>query len=152
MPSILVTGANRGFGLEIVRHYVGQKWIVHACYRNADSAKELRNLSDKSEKLIALHELEVRDRKSIEDLKEKLSGDVIDVLINNAGISIGRDDEFGELNYSSWEEVLDVNMLGPAKISESLVENIAQSDKRIIVFISSDLASICNHDGRSLYY
>ena len=152
MPSVLVTGANRGLGLEIVRYYLNQHWTVHACCRRPDSADELRLLFDQSHGLITIHELDVTRTRAITALRENLAESSIDVLINNAGVSIGRADKFGSLNYSDWTKMLNVNMLGPSAVSEALLKNVERSVRKLIVFVSSDLASLSGHDGRTLYY
>ena len=152
MPSIFITGANRGLGLAIARHYVAHDWHVHASFREDHSLGELSQLQKQFPETLQLHKLDVRRGESIETVRKQLLGVPIDVLVNNAGVSIGRNDVFGELNYQAWSEVLDVNLLGAARVTETLIDNVYLGANKVIVFVSSDLASLTGHDGRPLYY
>ena len=152
MTSIFITGGNRGLGLVIAKYYAKQNWHVHASFRDNNSLTELLHLQKLFPNTVRLHQLDVRKSSSVEAVKEKLSGIPIDILVNNAGVSIDRNDTFGHLNYESWNEVLSVNLFGAARTTEMLLDNVVIGKKKLITFISSDLASLENHDGRQLYY
>lgn len=152
MASIFITGGNRGLGFAIAKYYAKQNWHVHASFRDDDSLTDLLDLQQIFPNTVQLHQLDVRNSSSVETVKKKLSGIPIDILVNNAGVSIDRNDKFGHLNYDSWNEVLSVNLLGAARTTEMLLDNVVIGKKKLITFISSDLASFENHDGRQLYY
>lgn len=85
MPTVLVTGAARGLGLEFVRQYAADGWRVLACVREPGAAVELARLAAASAGRGSLHRLDVADAGSIAALAAELRGLPIDVLLNNAG-------------------------------------------------------------------
>lgn len=139
--SVLITGANRGLGLEFARQFAADGWTVHACCRGPAEAAKLHVLD------VNLHELDVTDQASIDRLASALAGTAIDVLINNAGIYGGADQAFGETDQISWEEAIRSNVIGPFRIVEALEDNLARSQRAIVVQISSRAGSI--EDNRS---
>ena len=87
MQTLLITGANRGIGLEICRQYLEQGWEVHATCRDPDKTQSLNNLATKSSQgVLHIHPLDVRYEQQIADLKKTLQDKPIDILLNNAGI------------------------------------------------------------------
>jgi NAD(P)-dependent dehydrogenase (short-subunit alcohol dehydrogenase family) len=85
-------------------------------------------------------------------LREKLKGEPIDVLFCNAGIIGKRGMELGSFDYASWEEVLRVNVLGPAALAEAFADNVAASERKVIAMMSSRLGSITESSGATLPY
>ena len=85
MPTVFVTGANRGLGYEHVKQYAEKGWKVIACARNPEQANELKELQKKHGDSFIIEQLEVVDHNQIEELAEKYSDEAIDILINNAG-------------------------------------------------------------------
>jgi NAD(P)-dependent dehydrogenase (short-subunit alcohol dehydrogenase family) len=83
MPSVLITGANRGLGLEFARQYAADGWQVYASYRDLSSASKLRRLANTSEDKLRIMALDVTDPSSVKAAVTKLEGQAIDLLLNN---------------------------------------------------------------------
>jgi NAD(P)-dependent dehydrogenase (short-subunit alcohol dehydrogenase family) len=150
MPTILVTGANRGLGLEFVRQYAADGWRVFACARNPAEAAALRSLASIR---VSLHKLDVRHHAQIEKLAGELKKEPIDILLNNAGTYGPNKMSLGQIDYDAWMEVLRVNTLAPVKMAECFLENVARSEKKLIASISSTMGSIArNVEGRHYLY
>ena len=138
MPTLLITGANRGIGLELCKQYLAEGWNVHACCRKPSKAKDLNKLTDKN-KLLSIHELEVTKEKQMDALKKTLKDKPVDILINNAGVHALGASQFGKSDDKAWEEAVAVNLIAPMKMMEHFVDNIAMSDKKIIASMSSKM-------------
>jgi len=153
MPSALITGANRGLGLEFTRQYLADGWRVYAACRDPASAFELHRLADENHETLRTLALDVTDPASINAAATELGGQAIDLLLNNAGIIGPRGQTIGNIDYDAWKEVLDVNTLGPMRVSEALVEHVARSDRKLIVTLTSGMGSIAdNTSGGSILY
>jgi len=148
MPTILITGANTGIGFEFARQYSADGWSVIACCRKPGAATELRQLAEQRDTL-RIERLDVTDHAAIDDLAARYRGEPIDILLNNAGI-VGPyplDDHihrqhFGSMDYALWDDVLHTNTFGPLKMTEAFLEQVAASDHKKIVCISSSVGSI----------
>ncbi len=153
MATVLITGANRGLGLEFCRQYAGQGWHVIACSRNPDDAFDLNNLAGRYAN-IQLETLDVSEFEQIDALSGKLAAQSIDVLINNAGIyTDNKSNGFGQLDYQAWTQSFVINTEAPVKMAEAFLPQIKKSDKRLIVNISSLMGSIADNDsGGSIFY
>jgi len=148
MPAILITGANRGLGLEFTRQYAEDGWEVIACCRTPDAADELNQLAaDHSN--ITVEKLDVNDFAAIDALADKYTGKALDILLNNAGIigpipiadHITRQN-FGTMDYGVFDEVVHTNTYAPIKMTEAFLENVAASEQKKIINISSSVGSI----------
>jgi NAD(P)-dependent dehydrogenase (short-subunit alcohol dehydrogenase family) len=142
MPTALITGANRGLGVEFARQYLADGWQVYAACRDPESASELRRLADASDHKLRTITLDVTDLTSVKAAAAELKGTAIDVLLNNAGVGGPRGQSIGNIDYETWARVLDVNTLGPMRVAEAFVDNIAQSERKLIVTITSGMGSI----------
>jgi NAD(P)-dependent dehydrogenase (short-subunit alcohol dehydrogenase family) len=152
MPTLLITGANRGVGLALTQQYLEEGWQVFATCRDPENAGELSRLAADSDSLTIIP-LEVTNSADIESLVRKLDGSPIDILINNAGVYGQSNSYFGNTNTELWLEALKINTIAPMKIMEALVENVAASEKRIIASMSSKMGSMDdNGSGGSYVY
>ncbi len=148
MPSILITGANQGLGLEFTRQYAIDGWDVIACCRTPESADALRTISADNPSVI-IEKLDVCDHAAIDALGEKYAGIPLDILLNNAGI-VGpvpiaehtHKQHFGTMDYDVWHNVMETNAFAPVKMAETFVENLAAGEEKKIVNISSQVSSM----------
>lgn len=153
MNTVLITGANRGLGLEFARQYAAEGWQVIAGCRQPALATELNKLA-KLYPSIRLEMLDVAEFAQIDALAKKLANQAIDVLINNAGVyGDERDHGFGQLDYQAWTQTLQVNTQAPVKMVEAFLPQIKQGKNKLVVTVSSLMGSIAdNGSGGSLLY
>ena len=144
MPTVLVTGANRGLGLEFVRQYAERGWRVIATARHPHGAPELTALAT-THPNVSIETLDVGAGESIRDLARKFTGQAIDVLLNNAGWLGDRDKQsFATLDYETFEEVLRINTFGPLAMAQAFMPHVLASEQKKIVVITSGLSSLTN--------
>jgi NAD(P)-dependent dehydrogenase (short-subunit alcohol dehydrogenase family) len=141
MPTVLITGAGRGLGLELARQYAQDAWRVIGTVRKPVAEAGLETIS-----------LDVTNMAEVRQLSSRLKGVPIDVLFCNAGISGKRGMALGSFDYAEWEKVLRVNLLGAAAVIEALVDNVAASERKTITVMSSRLGSIAESSGMTLPY
>ncbi|MDC0196138.1 SDR family oxidoreductase [Gammaproteobacteria bacterium] len=147
MPTVLITGANRGLGLELVRQYAVENWKVIATCRDPKSALELKKIRGN----VTIFPLDVTDFSAVEETSEVLKAEKIDILLNNAGIYDRLKKGLGETDFDVWAKMLHVNTLAPLKIIESFMPQVTSSNKKVIVSISSLLGSIGSNDSGGQY-
>ena len=147
MPTVLITGANRGLGLELARQYAANGWRVIATARSPD-APALQALAD-GEPRVTVHALDVADFAAIDRLAAELAGTPIDLLFNVAGVMGSK--RFGATDYAEWSRVLAVNVLAPMKMAEAFVEHVASSEQKKIVTLTSVMGSIRDNTSGGYY-
>ena len=152
--TVLVTGANRGIGLEFVKQYADSGWQVLACCRSPESASELMNMAADYQGRLHIIPLDVSNQESITRLAAQLKGEKIDVFINNAGVysSSGKLDS-SAIDVEAWQHSFAVNSIAPIKLVEALQENILMGSKKAIALITSKMGSMAdNGSGGSYLY
>ncbi|HYF15084.1 MAG TPA: SDR family oxidoreductase [Phycisphaerales bacterium] len=138
MPTALVTGANRGLGIEFVKALRRRGYDVIAAARRPEEAKALARPG------VRVVQLDVADEKSIESLAAQLRGVPIDVLVNNAGVTDPNDKKIEGLSFGAFERVFAVNVFGLAVLTKALLPNLRAGGEKKVLNISSQLGSI--HD------
>ena len=146
MSTVLITGANRGIGLEFARQYNDDGWTVIACCRDpeGDGAADLRAIASGSGGRVSIEPMDMLDHGSIEAVAQKYEGTPIDVLINNAGIigPIPIQDHldaqhFGTIDYEVWDSVIRTNTFAPIKMAEAFIGHVLAGDEKKIITLSS---------------
>jgi NAD(P)-dependent dehydrogenase (short-subunit alcohol dehydrogenase family) len=150
MTTILVTGANRGIGLEFTRQYAAEGADVIACCRNPGRAEKLEPLI-KSGK-VRVMQLDVRDASSLQRLVQALNGEPIDILIANAGIYGPSKQNAKESDYEGFIETFRVNSVGPLMVAQALRSNLLDGHDKKLVVLTSKMGSIADSSGGSLAY
>ncbi len=147
MPTVFISGANRGLGLEFARQYARDGWRVIATSRSLDKAGALRALGSS----VAVHALEVTDFAAVAALARALDGESIDVLIANAGIYGPRDMTAASIDAAGWGETFRVNTMAPLALAAAFQAQVARSAQRKAVAITSRLGSIAANTEGGLY-
>ena len=139
----MITGANRGIGLEFARQYAEQGWRVIATCRRPEAADALAEIV-RTCRRVAVEPLDVTDPGSIENLAAACAGAPIDVLLNNAGILGGSfaDQRFGRVDDRAFRRAMAVNALGPLRMAEAFAPHVIASGQKKIVNITSAMGSI----------
>ncbi len=153
-PTVFITGSNRGIGFGLAKNYAIKGWNVIATCRSPNRAEDLKNLAVEYPNIL-IEELDVTDLDEINQLAIKYEGIPIDVLINNAGI-LGdvQAQSFGSFDQSTFEKIMLVNAYGPLKVGEAFADNVALSNQKKIVSMTSGLGSmqITGNSDRFYFY
>jgi NAD(P)-dependent dehydrogenase (short-subunit alcohol dehydrogenase family) len=139
--TVLVTGANRGIGLELVKQLEGRGMNVIGTARKPAEAEALRATGARVE------QLDVADSASLAALAKSLDGVPIDMLINNAGIMGHTAESFQQTDFAAIETTFVVNSLGPMRVTQALLDNLQAGRHKTVIQISSVLGSIEQNQG-----
>lgn len=140
--TVLVTGANRGIGLEMARNYAERGWTVIATARNPGGATELNEIAAGNPK-VKVEKLDVTSQADVDALAAKYKGQPIDVLLNNAAwLGDPADQKFGSYDFDVFLGVMDTNVAGPLRMAEAFIDNVTASEQKKIVGITSVQGSI----------
>ncbi len=148
MPTALITGANRGIGLELVRQYAADGYSVIATCRAPDSAADLKAVEGD----VRVCALDVDDGAAVEALAAELRGQAIDILFNNAGININKAASVGDIDYGAWERTMRTNVLAPIRLAWAFKDHVAASAMKVMAFTSSRMGSITLNGGGNAVY
>jgi NAD(P)-dependent dehydrogenase (short-subunit alcohol dehydrogenase family) len=142
----LVTGANRGIGLALSTVLAERGWRVIATCRDPEHADELKALSAKHP-AVTIDRLDVTDSAALDALAARYRRQPIDVLINNAGI-LGDPDaqQLGRFDQKTFEDVLRVNAYAPLRVAQAFLDNVAASQQKKIITLTSRAGSIAVAD------
>jgi NAD(P)-dependent dehydrogenase (short-subunit alcohol dehydrogenase family) len=144
MKTALVTGANRGIGLELTRQLLGSGYNVHATYRSNKGGLEQIDSDN-----LSIYQMDVRDKIQISNVVQSV--DKIDLLINNAGVADGRWQSISEIDMEHALEVLNVNAVSPVLVTQQSLPKLGDGSK--VVMMSSLMGSISDcQSGRSYAY
>ncbi len=148
MPTVVITGANRGIGLEFARRFAADRWQVHAAVRDPDRATELKALDGD----VTVHPVDVTSDSQVRDFADGLGGAPVDILINNAGVIGPRGQTLDDMDFGAWVEVLRVNALSPVRVLGALLPNLEAGGRKLVVNITSRMGSIGASGGGSYIY
>jgi NAD(P)-dependent dehydrogenase (short-subunit alcohol dehydrogenase family) len=137
--TLLITGANRGIGLEYVRQYAEDGWRVIACCREPERASVLNQLASKYS-CIEICKLDVADFDQIEMLGRKLIDQPIHLLINNAGVY--PESSFRSIDYARWMDAFKVNTMSSLKLAEVFIPHLVKAGNAKFVAMTSKMGSI----------
>lgn len=159
METWLITGANRGIGLEYVKQLLDRGRRVIAAARDPEAAEELSQAKVRYNVALSIEQLDTGCSRSISSLADRLGPTPIDVVVNNAGLYGGSwDTDAGRqtplsMDYVLWAEIHKVNVMGPFLTTMSLLPQLKLGSRRLVVNMSSDLGSITNNNqGQSHAY
>lgn len=140
MATVLVTGANRGIGLQLCTQFMARgDDVIAACRSASDDLAQLG--------VRIIENVDVSDGDSIKHLEDTLGEQRIDILVNGAGIL--REDKLGELDYDEMTEQFRVNTLGPLRVTEALLDNLRKGSK--VIIITSRVGSIKDNSSGGYY-
>jgi NAD(P)-dependent dehydrogenase (short-subunit alcohol dehydrogenase family) len=144
MATYLITGANRGLGLEFARQLAARNQTVLGTARKPDEALDLARLAHQ------VIPLDVADPESIASLRDQLKDRPIDVLINNAGVS-SESKSIEMLEATELERVFMINSFGPLLVTRAVLPNLRAGERKLVFNITSQLGSIAKNNGGSSY-
>lgn len=152
MKNTLITGANRGIGLELARQYGADGWNVIACTRHPEKSVALKKLAAQYPDRIKIYALDVSEHAQIDRLALELAGEAIDLLINNAGIYPDSDKGAADAaNYDEWMQAFKINTMAPLKMAGTFAGSIARGQQKTIATISSKMGSIADNSSGGNY-
>ena len=152
MATILVTGANRGIGLEFLKHYLDRGEQVIGTYRDIVSSDKLIQMGEVYDSLKTLT-LDVSSDESLKYFSDQLGDIPIDIFINNAGVYGPRNSTFNNVDEKNWILVLQINAIAPLLLTQLIIDNLRKSSVKKLIYITSKMGSIDdNKSGGSYVY
>ncbi len=139
-------------GFELARQYAADGATVIAGCRSPAKAQSLQRLADASKGIVTVLEVDVADTESVRGAAKRVTAARIDILINCAGVIGTGGQTLGSFDYRDWMQVLEVNLMGPARISEAFLDRVAASERKLIVTITSGMGSLAETSGGYIPY
>ncbi|MFL5296616.1 MAG: SDR family oxidoreductase [Phenylobacterium sp.] len=153
MPTVLVTGANRGIGLEFARQYADDGWKVIAACRDPAKAGDLKALDQGARGEVRVVQMDVASDASVAAAKAAVGDTPVDILIANAGVmGPQRQHQPGKLDFPGWLETLSVNALGPVRVADAFLPNLRAGRDKKLIAITSGMGSTAESGGGYLAY
>jgi len=145
---VLITGTNRGIGLQMVKSAVSKQWRVFACCRNPHEAEKLSEVTRMSGGLVSMHTLDIADKAQIQALAYELRNETFDILINNAGIT--RDGLLMRMKDEDWDLVMDINLKAAFQLSRAAIKGMMRRRHGRIISITS-VVGVTGNPGQANY-
>jgi len=142
-PTVLITGSNRGIGLEFVEQFSERGWNIIATARKPAEAAELQAIAEGYEQLI-IEQLDVTDFARVDELDAKYAEQPIDILLSNAGITPKYKSAFktvSGIDFDMARKSLEVNAIAPLKLAQTFMDQVAAAETGRMVIISSKAGS-----------
>jgi NAD(P)-dependent dehydrogenase (short-subunit alcohol dehydrogenase family) len=143
-PTVLITGASRGIGLELARQYAARDWRVIATARDPATASDLQKLAA-TDPDVVVETLDVTDHAGVDALAAKYRDQPVDLLLLNAAQGPTPQTavrSLAKLDFAEARQSFEVNAIGPMKVAQAFVDRVAASSRKLIVAISSDSGSL----------
>lgn len=146
MSTVLITGANRGIGLEFARQYSAAGWQVIATCRRPQEGGALETLP------VEIRPLDMTDIESFPAFAAGLKGRPMDLLLNNAGLyGLEERQSLGRVDVAEWQRVMMVDVFAPLKLVENLIDNLALSERPVVGNLSSKMGSMADNTSGGIY-
>jgi NAD(P)-dependent dehydrogenase (short-subunit alcohol dehydrogenase family) len=152
VETVLLTGANRGIGLEFARQYSEAGKRVLATCRNPENAGRLLEVQQLHQETLQIYPLDVTEEDSVRALVNSLANQPIDVLINNAGIRGGAKQGLKDIDYRAWADTFAVNTMAPFRMTVALIPNLRLSVRPRVITLSSQMGSLQRKGSGSYIY
>jgi NAD(P)-dependent dehydrogenase (short-subunit alcohol dehydrogenase family) len=149
--NVLITGASRGIGLEMVNYSIERNWRVFACCRHPQQADRLLSIAKLANGRVSVHVVDMEELATIQALAYELRNEAIDILVNNAGIYGSENNKFGNVDVASWINTFQVNSIAPLKVAEALIEQVRMGERKIIACMTSKMGSMADNGYGSSY-
>ena len=149
MPHALITGANRGLGLEHVSQLLKREWTISAAVRDPEGADALKAL-DPGDGRLTILPYDASDLNAAQALKDKVTGP-LDILFANAGVMGPKEQAFGEAANDGFLDTFRINTLAPLALAEAFADQVARSQLKVIALQSSRMGSIADNDSGGRY-
>lgn len=141
-PTVLITGSNRGIGLEFARQYAELGWRVIATCRDPGKASDLRRIAAQYPNVV-IERLDITDHAQVDALAERYNYLAIDLLLNNAALLGERPAQaFGQIDFELFRRIIEVNTVGTLKVTEAFTPHVLASTQKKIVTLGSAAGSI----------